>query len=83
MICTCIFNNVTLHDIIKEKARSLENRHVFSDKIVLPWQKHLSRSLKNRSTYMNIRFNHGFSVFNVGCGPRSILMPDAKRSGGH
>ena len=24
------------------------------------------------------RLNHRFSVFNVGCGPRSILMPDAK-----
>ena len=30
-------------------------------------------------TYINIRFNHGFEVFNVGCGPRSILMTDAKQ----
>ena len=26
----------------------------------------------------NIRFSHGFDVVNVCCGPRSILMPDAK-----
>ena len=26
-----------------------------------------------------ITFNHGFSVFNVDCGPRSILMPCASR----
>ena len=28
---------------------------------------------------MNIRINHGFSVFNVCCGPRSIFMLDAKQ----
>ena len=27
----------------------------------------------------NIRFNQGFEVVNVCCGPRSILMPDAKQ----
>ena len=27
--------------------------------------------------YVIIAFNHRFSVFNVCCGPRSILMPDA------
>ena len=27
----------------------------------------------------NIRFNHGFEVFNIGCGPRSTLKPDAKQ----
>ena len=26
-----------------------------------------------------ITFNHGFSVFNVGSGPRSILMPSSSR----
>ena len=26
----------------------------------------------------NIRFNHGFEEYNVCCGPRSILMPDAE-----
>ena len=26
-----------------------------------------------------ITFNHGFSVFNVYCGPPSILMPSASR----
>ena len=26
-----------------------------------------------------ITFNHGFSVFNVSCGPWSILMPSASR----
>ena len=28
----------------------------------------------------NLRFNHGFEVFNVCCDPRSILKPD---DGGH
>ena len=39
-------------------------------------------ALKNceiKYLWNNIRFNHGFEVFNVCSGPRSILMPDAKR----
>ena len=28
---------------------------------------------------INARFSHRFSVFNLGCGPWSILMPDMKR----
>ena len=29
------------------------------------------------ATVDNIRFNYGFEVFNVCCGPRSTLMSDA------
>ena len=34
-------------------SKSHENRQFFSDKIVLPWQQHLSRYFENRSTYLN------------------------------
>ena len=29
--------------------------------------------------HLHVCFNHGFVMVNVCCGPRSILMPDAKR----
>ena len=32
---------------------------------------------------LQITFNYGFSVFNVCCGPRSILTPSTSRRSGH
>ena len=40
-------------------------------------KKELMNGLEINSECVIITFNHGFSVFNVGCSPRSILMPDA------
>ena len=36
--------------------------------------------LQLKTTTTNQSFNHGFEVFNVCCGPRSILMPEVKQT---
>ena len=44
-----------------EKERLVENNHI--------------NGLEINLECVIITFNHGFSVFNVCCGPRAILMP--------
>ena len=51
----------------------------FTQSIVIDNIKCLIQDVNMQFGQFNIRFNHGFEVFNVCCGPISLLMPDLKR----